>query len=112
MKELIKKYAILVILAFIVSKLGLAIIMTVWPDLMTVKVSDVETLTYGTAYLEYGITYLINILFIVFLYKEMKKLDFKSLPVLIVTFFSNLIGVLFFLIISAHKILNSQKNLK
>ncbi len=58
--------------------------------------------TYSTKYLVWFLEYLINIVFIILIYTELKKQKIKSTPILVVTFLSSLIGVIFFLLFSAH----------
>jgi len=100
---LLKKYAILVIASIIIARLLTVSIMTIWPDLLTTKLPNGSTHTLGTGFLETGIDFLINIVFIFLLTKEMKNEKLLSVPVLILTLFSSLIGVLFFFLMLADK---------
>jgi uncharacterized protein YqhQ len=101
MKGLLKKYAILVIASIIIARLLTVSIMTIWPDLLTTKLPNGGIHTLSTNFLETGIDFLINIGFIFLLAKEMKNEKIYSVPVLILTFFSSMIGVLFFFLILA-----------
>ena len=104
MKQLIKKYSILLISAILLSYLLTGIILTIWPNLLTTELPDGGTSTLGNGYLTSGLDYLINIVFIILLSKEMNKENIKSIPVLILTFFSSLFRVMFFLFIAtSHK---------
>jgi phosphoglycerol transferase MdoB-like AlkP superfamily enzyme len=103
MKQLIKKYTVLVISAMILSRLLTVIILTIWPNLLTIELLSGEKLTLGNRYLTSALDFLINIVFIILLAKEMNEERIKSIPILILTFFSSLLGVIFFFFISAYK---------
>lgn len=106
MTRLIKKYTIFVVASIVTVRLLTAIIVTIWPDLLTTKISDSETNTLGTVFIDKGIEYLINIVFVFLIYKEMKNENTQSFPILVLTFFSNLLGVIFFLLVTAYYKLN------
>ncbi len=111
MTRLIKKYTILVVASIVFVRLLTATIMTIWPDLLTTKISETLTHKISTGYLESGIAYLINIVFVFLLYKEMEKEKVQSIPILVLTFFSSLLGVIFFLLTIAYdKFTNKQIN--
>lgn len=102
---LLKKYAILVIASIIIARLITITILTIWPDLLITKLPNGGTQTLGNGFLETGIEFVVNIIFVILLIKEMKKEKISSYPVLILTFFSSVIGVLFFfLILADHKL--------
>ncbi|MDT0622025.1 hypothetical protein [Croceitalea vernalis] len=109
MTELIKKYATLLIIGLVLSRVIAAIILLAIPNLLTSELPDGGTSTLGTDYLSGGIGYLINIGFIILLSKEMKKEQIKSNLILIMTFFSSLIGVLIFLLSVAQEKYNQPK---
>lgn len=102
MKELIKKYATLLIIVLIISRILTAIILLAIPNLLISGLPDGGTSTLGSGYLSGGIEYLINIGVIILLSKDMKKEQIKSNLILIMTFFSSFIGVLLFLLSVAH----------
>jgi len=108
MIRLIKKYTILIV-SIILVKFLTGIILVIFPDLLTTEISESVTYTVGTVYLEWGIQYLFNIVFIFILYKDMKKTDIQAAPILVLTFFSSLVGILFFFLIIASKTLNYKK---
>jgi hypothetical protein len=87
MKQYIKKYSILLISALILSNVLTGVIMMIWPDLLTRQLPNGGFSTLGTGFLTSGLEYLINIVFVVLLHKEMKKENIKSIPVLVLTFF-------------------------
>ncbi|GET23007.1 hypothetical protein JCM18694_32530 [Prolixibacter denitrificans] len=101
MKQLIKKYSILLISAFILARLLTATIMAIWPDILTKHNIDGSTTTFSSDYIERLIEYLMNIVFIVLISSEFKRQKIESIPILVVTFFSSFTGVLFFLIFAA-----------
>ena len=103
MKKLIKKYTILVISAIILSHLLTVIILTIWPNLLTTEMLNGGTFTLGNRYLSSALDFLMNIIFIILLAKEMNKERIKSIPILILTFFSSLLGVIFFFFIAAYQ---------
>jgi hypothetical protein len=110
MKQLIKKYSILLISALIIARLFTATIMVIWPDILTKENIDGSTTTYSSGYIERIIEYLMNVIFIVLIAAEFKRQKIKSIPILIVTFFSSFIGVLFFLLFSAQNNLISKSD--
>jgi hypothetical protein len=110
MKQLIVKYSILLISAFILARLFTTITMVIWPDILTKANIDGSTTTYSFNYLEQVFKYVINIAFIIVLAYDLKKQQMKSIPILVVTFFSSLMGVLFFLLFAAQKKLIANTN--
>ena len=112
MTTLLKKYSILVIASIVTSYLLSALILFLSPHLLKTQMPDGATQTYSTAYLKGGIDYLINIIFIFLLYREMKTLKIMSIPILILTFFSSLIGVIFLFIINAYENLTTKQLIK
>ena len=110
MRQLIKKYAGLLILAIILSHLLTGLVLTIWPNLLIEKLPNGGTSTLATVYLVSGFEYLINIGFIILLAKDMEKENLKSIPILIISFFSGFVGVVFFLLAAAHLRLISTKN--
>lgn len=103
MTQYIKKYAILLVSALILSHLLATVIMTIWPDLLSRELPGGVVKSLGTGFLFSTIEYLINIAFVILLYKDMEKENVKSIPVLVLTFFSSLMGVLFFLFVVAYE---------
>ena len=85
--------------------------MVTWPDILTKENIDGSTITYSYGLIERAFEYLINIVFIILIKKELDKQKIKSMPLLIVTFFSSFIGVVFFLLISAQNKLNFNRQI-
>lgn len=109
MITLVKKYSILLIASNVISLLLATLILYLSPNLLTTQTPDGATQTYGITQLKVGIDFLINIIFIFLLYREMKTLKVMSTPILILTFFSSLIGVIFLFIISAYENLTTKQ---
>ena len=109
MTKILVKYSIILVVAKIIASLLTVSIMTIWPLLLTTETPNRGTFTLGTGFLETGIEYLINLVIIYLLVKEMEKEDFFSLPILILTFFSNWIGILFFFLAFAYKSINYKQ---
>lgn len=109
MVELIKKYSTLLIIEIVLSRILAGIILIVFPNLLTSELPDGGTSTLGGGYLSSGFEYLINIGFMILLAKDMKTENTKSTAILIMTFFSAFIGVLFFLLNVANNRLNNIK---
>ncbi len=112
MTTLLKKYSILAIASILTTSLLKALIIILSPHLPATQTPDGVIHTYNSAFLENGIDYLINIIFVFLLYREMKKLKFMSVPVLILTFFSGLMGVIFLIIINAYENLTTKQIIK
>ncbi len=106
MQKLIIKYSILLVVAMVLSHLLSGVILIIWPDFLTSVKPDGGTSTLGVGYLTSALSYLINIVFVVLLMKEMNKENIKSIPLLILTFFSSFLGVVIFLFIVAYQKLN------
>ncbi len=109
MNELIKKYATLLIIGLVLSRVLTTIILLAIPNLLTSELPDGGTSTLDSGYLRGGFEYLINIIFIFLLSKDMQKEQVKSNLTLIMTFFSSFIGVLIFLLSVAHNKYNQPK---
>ena len=109
MSGLIKKYATLLIIGLLASRVLTAIILLAFPNLLTSELPDGGTSTLGSGYLSRGFEYLINIGFIFLLSKDMRKEQMKSNLILIMTFFSSFMGVLLFLLSVASNKLNQPK---
>ncbi|MHB9142221.1 MAG: hypothetical protein ACYC25_10125 [Paludibacter sp.] len=112
MTTLLKKYSLLAIASIMTINLLTAFILLLSPHLLTTQTPDGPTQTYSIAYLKDGIEYLINIIFVFLLYREMKKLKFMSIPILILTLFSSLNGVIFLFIVNAYENLTTKQLIK
>lgn len=110
MRQLLKKYVIIVVVTIVATRILTAILMTIWPDLLTTHLPNGGKSTLGTSLLSKGIEYLFNIIITYLLYNEMKKDKTVSIPILILTFFSNLVGIIFFFLITAYNKLVIKTN--
>jgi hypothetical protein len=108
MNQLIKRYITLFLIAMLFTRLAAVILLEIYPDLLTTELSDGRTSTLGNAFLESFFEYLINIIFVILLSKDMHRLKLKSIPILIVTLLSSYIGILFFLFIAADKTIETE----
>ena len=100
MRQLIIKYGILVIITSLAARLISAILMFQWPDLLTQINSDGSISSYSFGLIEMALEYLMNIVIVILMKKDFDKQNLKSTPILIMTFFSSFVGVIFFLLIS------------
>lgn len=111
MTKLIIKYLVLVISSIIVADLISITFLSLRPDLQTINVSERVLKILGSGIIDIGIKYLLNIVIIFILSKDLKKLNIKSHLILIITFFSSIVGIIFFFLTIANIKLNS-KNIK
>jgi hypothetical protein len=109
MKKLLKKYAVILILVSVITRLITAVILTLYPDLLVRELSSTETYTFGDIYITKALEYILNICIVMLIHKDMKKEGFMSIPILIMTFFSSFLGIVFFIFYMAyHKLTNKQ----
>ncbi|WP_299523682.1 hypothetical protein [Winogradskyella sp.] len=109
MSELIKKYAVLLIIGLLISRILSVIILLAIPNLLTSELPEGGTSTLSGSYLSGGLEYLVNIGFIFLLSKDMSNERIKSNLILVMTFFSSMIGVVLFLLSVAQKKSNLTK---
>lgn len=114
MTHLIKKYLIIAILALVVSRLFTAIILTIWPDILTTQLDDGSKHTLGSGFISECIEFILGIIIVFLLYKDMKRENVMNTPILILTFLSNMLGIILFLLINIYKelIINKTNNMK
>lgn len=109
MVKLFIKYIILMIVSKILIAIGATAILAFWPFLLTTTLADGSIHSIGTGFLTSGINFLFNSIFVLLLIFEMKKLKIRSIPILILTLFSSLMGIAFFFLILGHKMLNQKQ---
>ena len=109
MIDLIKKYSLLLIFGIVISRILAGLILIAFPDLLTSKLPDGGTSTLSGGYLSGGLEYLVNIGFIILLVKDMRTEKINSPLILIMTFFSAFIGIVFFLLTVASNKVNQPK---
>jgi len=112
MTRVIKKYSILIIVSIILRNLLRALIISMGPYLLMHQNENGLMHSFSSFLLEDAIEYLINIVFVILLYKEMKELKMISIPILILTFFSSPTGVIIFFIIYAYNNLITNQQIK
>lgn len=66
--------------------------------------------TYSTQYIIKAIEYFLNIFLLIVMFKDMKKSNLLSYPILIISLFNNYLGIFFFLIYSIYSHLSTNKN--
>jgi|GEM_PF-2295046 len=108
MTKLIIKYSVLVISSIVLADLLSLAILSLIPDFQTINFSESVSKILGSGIMYEGIKYLFNIIIIFILAKDMKNLNLKSNLILIMTFFSSIVGILFFLLAIANIKLNSN----
>jgi len=100
MKEEIKKYVVLNLAARILAFLIPAILIIIFPKLLTFEFSNGNIKTYSLSYLTIIASYLFNLMIAVFIFRDMRKLNIQSALILILTFLSGVTGTIVFLIAS------------
>ena len=109
MIDLIKKYSLLIIIGIVLSRILAGIILIAFPDILTSELPNGGTSTLSVSYLSDRFEYLVNIIVIIFLVKDMKMEKINSPLILIMTFFSAFIGIIFFLLSVASNNANKPK---
>ena len=110
MIELLKKYSTLLILAHIASRVFSVVILSIYPNLLITEEHEGGNSTLGNGYLNQVFELLFNFGFVFLLNYDMKKENIKSNLILIITGFSSMTGVLFFLLVSANIRNRNTKN--
>ena len=100
MRQLIIKYIILVIVTTLLARLVSTIIMIQFPMILTQVNPNGSTTTFPFEFIESALEYLMNIVIVVLMKKDLEKQNLKTNLILIVTFFSSFIGVILFLLSS------------
>jgi len=98
-KAKLKKYFFLLAGLYIAIRTLGYILLLIFPELLTIHYSNSSTRTLSANYLIEFTEYLGNLIIIYLLNKDMKELGNRSIPILILTFFYNTAGIVFYLII-------------
>jgi uncharacterized protein YacL len=98
-KKNFKKYFILLAGFYLGIRIIVSILFVIYPNILTFEISQNSTRSFSEDYLVALFTYLTNIVFVISINNDFKKVNVKSLPILIVTFLSNTIGVIFSMIL-------------
>lgn len=99
LKKQFKKYFYLLAGFYVFTNILAVVVLLEFPDLLTIHYSKISTTTVSANYLIIIIEYFTNLIIIYQINKDLKQIGQKSLPVLIITFFYNTAGVLFYLIL-------------
>jgi hypothetical protein len=98
-KKNFKKYFFLLAGFYLGTRIIVAILFVIFPNILTFDISQNVTRSFSQDYLVALFTYLTNIVFVISIKNDLEKISIKSIPVMIVTLFSNIVGVLFCLIL-------------
>ena len=109
MEQLIKKYSILLIIGFLLPGLLTLGLLSIQPDLLTLELPNGYR-KWDDGYIKIVFGLLINLYFIFQMKKDMEKEKLKSNLILITTFFSAFIGVVFFWLAVANNKFNGIKD--
>lgn len=99
LKKQFKKYFYLLAGFYVFTNVLAVIVLLVFPDLLTIHYSKISTTTVSANYLIKFFEYFTNLIIIYQINKDLKQIGQKSLPVLIISFFYNTAGVIFYLIL-------------
>lgn len=108
-KSNLKKYFVLLVLSYIIVHASIDILIYVFPDLLTFKISKDVTRTYSSSILIFPFTLLTNLIFVVTMRNDLKKHEIKSKALLLLTFLSSILGITFYLILISAKDLYANK---
>lgn len=108
-RHFIIRYTVLIIVTTLITRVIPFIVMMKFPMLLNHINPDgsVTTLPLGLA--EKALEYVVNILIIILMKKDLDKQNVQSLPILMVTFFHSFIGVIFFLLVILQNKLTTKK---
>jgi len=98
-KKKVKKYFIFFVGSYIGIRIFTRALLLIFPDLLPFENPDSSITSYSDDYLIFLIGYIVNILFIINIKNDLKYYGIKSVPILIVTFFSSYVGVILCLIV-------------
>ena len=110
MKIYIKKYIILFLVIQLLSALIPVILKFISPEIFTRQISEGVTQTFGNGYFQLISRYILNIIIIKYMWNDMIKMKIKNNWILILTFFSGFMGIIFFLFIIFESKLSTNEN--
>ena len=110
MKIYIKKYIILFLVIQLLSALIPVILKFISPEIFTQQISEGVTQTFGNGYFQLISRYILNIIIIKYMWNDMIKMKIKNNWILILTFFSGFMGIIFFLFIIFESKLSTNEN--
>lgn len=109
MRQLIIKYALLVIVTTLIARLTSFVILSQFPLLLTKINPDGSISTFPVAFIERALEFAMNVFIVILMKKDLDNQNVKSIPILILTFFFSFIGVIFFLLVSLQNKLTLKK---
>ncbi len=109
LKSNFKKYSILLVLAYIIVHVSVDVLIYIFPELLTFKISKDVTSTYSSNTLILPFTFLTNLIFVLTIRNDLKKHEIKSKSLLFMTFVSSIVGITFYLILISAKDLYESK---
>ncbi len=100
MRELIKKYVVLNVVAKLSAAIIPAILIVIFPKLLTFEYNNGNTRTFGLAYLKTPLIYLFNLIIAIFIAIDIRKINIKSIPILLLTCLAGVTGTIIFLFVA------------
>jgi hypothetical protein len=110
-KKKVKKYFLLLAGSSICIWIFIRVLLLIFPNLLSFENPDNSVITYSDLFIEFFINYIVNILFIMLIRNDLMSHGLKSKPILIVTFFSSLSGVILYLIVLFKADIETRQNL-
>jgi|GEM_PF-1120404 len=98
-KKKLKKYFFLLAGFNVGIRTIVVILLFQYPRLLTIQYDEFASRTLSTNLLLYFIELLSNLIFIYLINKDLKQIHQTSIPLLIVTFFSGMTGIILYLIV-------------
>lgn len=96
--EQIKKYFLLLIGAYVAVRIMAFILIFMYPDILVRHLSDSSTMVYSPGDLILLIEYFSYLVIAIIMNRDMKEKGLFSIPILLLTFFSGVYGIVFYLI--------------
>ena len=111
MKNILKKYLILLIASYISIRIVAFLLLFIFPDLLTQHISKNETTSSSIDLLYFYLQYLANIVYIYFIFKDLKNRGLKYNLLLLTTLLTGYSGLIVSVIyISKYELNTSKKN--
>ena len=108
-KKYIIKYFILLVLSYIFVNLGIELIFYFFPDILSFETKQNTITSFSSNAFIYPLTLICNAIIVLIIRLDLKKHEIESNPLLLLTFFNSLFGIIFYLILISAKDLNSSK---
>jgi hypothetical protein len=108
---LVKKYALILMFSEIVVRILTLLTTSLVSRLITPSNFQRTTFFIGTILAKEGINYSANLIILILLLLDMKKLKLVSIPILLLTFFSSWVGIIVFFLVFAYSRFIDKKQL-